>query len=508
MRLADQVVIGLGVVVLLAIGAVCSRRNQTAEGYFLAGRSMPGWVVGCSLMATIVSSITFLALPAFAFGPNNWHNGLAHLSYIPGIAIAILVFIPLYRRAQVSSAYEYLERRFGLWARLYAAASFVLYQFFRTGLVLYSVSLGIKAILQVDDSAMPWIMITGGVLVSLYTVIGGLQAVIWTDVFQAITLIGGGLLCFPVIVSHLPGGVSQLFDVAFTDGKFDFGDFGFSLSGKTVWAYIMAEFLVLMHILGTDQTTVQRYCAAKSDKDASRAAVIGCSLAVPTWTYFLFLGTCLYVFVKVVPGTQLAGLTEDEVFPRFILTYVPAGVGGFVLTGLLASAMSTLDSSINGTAATVTTDFYQRLWRKDGAPEHYAKVGKVISLLFSVVMISMACAIHFSREAEALDNLQRTLLSIVSGGLLSLFLVGFLTLRVESVAAIIATITTTLSIGGWLIMATPWAARVVPSVAQSMPDSFWVSTFANLIMFGVAYVASLMLQRRQEGDIRNLTVWG
>ena len=508
MRLGDQIVIGLGVVVLLVIGAVCSRRNQTAEGYFLAGRSMPGWVVGCSLMATIVSSITFLALPAFAFGPNNWHNGLAHLSYIPGIAIAIIVFIPLYRRAQLGSAYEYLERRFGLWARVYAAASFVLYQFFRTGLVLYSVSLGIQAILQVDDSAMPWIIISGGVLVSLYTVVGGLQAVIWTDVFQVVALIGGGLLCLPVIVSQLPGGFVELFDVAWTDNKFDLGSFKFSLSDKTVWAYIMAEFLVLMHILGTDQTTVQRYCAAKSDKEASRAAVIGCCLAVPTWTYFLFLGTCLYVFVNVVPKSGLEGLTEDQVFPRFILTHVPAGIGGFVLTGLLASAMSTLDSSINGTAATITTDFYQRLWKKDRDPRHYAWVGKLVSLLFSVVMISMACAIHFSRESEALDNLQRTLLSIVSGGLLSLFLVGFLTLRVESLAAIIATVTTTLSIAGWLLMRTPWADKVLPSLAQKMPDSFWVSTFANLIMFGVAYVVSVFIRPHHDRDIRKLTIWG
>ena len=203
MRLADVGVILLGIAVLVVIGVVSSRRSRTDEGYFLAGRSMPGWVVGCSLMATIVSSLTFLGVTAFAYGDGNWKNCLGHLTYAPAIAIASYVFIPLSRRARVSSAYEYLERRFGLWARLYAAAAFVLFHFFRTGVVLYAVSLSIQAILQLEGDALPLIIIVGGVLVSLYTIIGGLQAVIWTDVFQAFALIGGGLICLPIIIGEL-----------------------------------------------------------------------------------------------------------------------------------------------------------------------------------------------------------------------------------------------------------------------------------------------------------------
>lgn len=503
-RWADQLVIGIGVVVLLVIGGVCSRRGRTAEGYFLAGRAMPGWVVGFSLMATIVSSITFLSLPAFAFGSGNWKNGLAHLTYIPAIVLAIYLFIPRYRRARVSSAYEYLEKRFGLWARIYAAASFVLYQFFRTGLVLYAVSLGIQSILGADDSSLPLIILSAGVLVSLYTIVGGLQAVIWTDVLQAVALIGGGLICLPVIVSALPGGFEELFGVAVDDNKFDLGNLEFSLTEKTLWAYMIAECLVLLQILGTDQSTVQRYSAAQSDRAASQAAVIGCCLAVPTWTYFLFLGTCLYVFVKMVPDTGLEGLQPDQVFPRFILSHLPAGVGGLVITGLLASAMSTLDSSINATAATVTTDFYQRLWAKDRSPQHYANVGKLISLLFSVVMISLACGVHFLRASERLDDLQRTLLSVVSGGLLSLFLAGFLTRRIDSRAALVATVTTVVFVGGWLLMGTPVAQRIFPRLSAAMPDLFWTSAFANLTLFGVAYLTSFVIPKRNGTDVSRL----
>ena len=506
-RLVDQIIIGLGFLLLLLIGGVCSRRSQTDEGYFLAGRSMPGWVVGFSMMATIISSMTFLAIPAFAFGKGNWRNCLAHFTYVPAILIAVSLFIPFYRSLRVSSAYEYLERRFGLWARLYAGGGFILFHFFRTGIVLYAVSLAIKSILQIDDESMPMIIIVAGILVSAYTIIGGLQAVIWTDVVQGVALMAGGLICLPVIVSQLPGGFGQLFSVGIEDNKFDLGTTEFTLSGKTLWAYMFAEFMVFLHLLGTDQTNVQRYAAAASDKAASRAAVIGCCLAIPTWTFFLFLGTCLYVFVKVVPETGLAQLDADQVFPRFILTQVPAGFAGFVLTGLLASAMSTLDSSINAVAATATTDFYKRLWVKDRDARHYANVGKLVSLLFSVAMISMACAIHFRRASETLDDLQRMLLSILSGGLLSLFLLGFLTKRVDGRAAVIATVTTVVSVCGWLFMDTEFAKSLLPRLAAAMPNNYWVSTFANLLLFGVAYGVSLLIGSRYGRDLTGLTIW-
>ena len=128
--------------------------------------------------------------------------------------------------------------------------------------------------------------------------------------------------------------------VADANNKFYLGDPELTVQGKTLWAYLFAEFMILMHLMGADQTNAQRYAAAASDKAAARGAWIGCWLSVPTWSYYLFLGTCLYVYVKVVPGTGLEGLPPDAVFPRFILTQVPAGLGGFVLSGLLASAMS------------------------------------------------------------------------------------------------------------------------------------------------------------------------
>ena len=469
---------------------------------------MPGWVVGFSMMATIISSMTFLAIPAFAFGDGNWKNFLAHLTYLPAIVVAIYLFIPLFRRTHVSSAYEYLERRFGVRTRMYAAGCFVLFHLFRTGIVLYAVSLAIRSIFQMPDESLPQIILVAGLLVSAYTILGGLEAVIWTDVVQGIALMSGGLFCLPIIIWQLPEGFGQLFSVAVADNKFELGSTTFTLGEKTLWAYILAEGMVYLHVLGTDQTNVQRYCAARSDKDASRAAVIGCCLAIPTWTYFLFLGTSLYVFVKVVPDSGLQGLDPDQVFPRFILEQVPPGVAGFVLTGLLASAMSTLDSSINAVAATMTTDFYKRLWVRDRDPRHYANIGKLISLLFSIFMITTACGIYYARPSETrLDDLQRTLLSVLSGGLLGLFLLGFVTRRVDSRAARIAILVTILTSAGWLVVDFGLTESLFPGLAELLPDKFWLSTFANLLMFGVGYGVSLLIGNPSDNDLKDLTIW-
>ena len=211
--------------------------------------------------------------------------------------------------------------------------------------------------------------------------------------------------------------------------------------------------------------------------------------------------------MKMVPNTGLEGLPADAVFPRFILTQLPAGLAGLVLTGLMASAMPTLDSSINATAATVTTDFYRRLWVKDRSPRHYAQAGRLVSLLFSVVMITTAGTIHLYRVSETLDDLSRMFLSILGGGLLSLFVVGMVTLRVDSRAALVATAVTVLSVGGWLFLDNPLGKQLLPGLSAHVPDNFWVSAFANLMLFGVAYFVSLLIGVRHGGDLTGLSVW-
>ena len=498
LRVADLIVIAFAFLVMIAIGFVCARRSRSAEGYFLAGRSMPGWVVGFSMMATIVSSMTFLALPAFTY-EKNWIHFPGNATFLLAMLVALVLFVPFYRKAGIRSAYEYLELRFGTWARLYAAFCGILFHIFRMGVILYIVALSVQTMVGRD---LETILLVLGIIVTLYTITGGLQAVIWTDLIQGVTLIGGGLICMPIILNQLPGGFSDILTIAADGDKFSFGNTSFNFSEQTMWSLIFTKLFIFLQVLGADQTSIQRYCAARSDKDARTAVLLGCVLTVPVWTYFFFVGTAMYVFYQAVPGTDVSHLKPDQILPHFILTQIPAGLAGFVITGLLAAAMSTLDSSINAAAATLTTDFYQRLVARDRSPQHYAYVGRLLSLAFGVIMIGTALVIHQYRAQEAMEDIQTLILSILGGGLLSLFLIGFLTVRVDSRAALIATLTTVTCVVCWLILDSFFSDSIF-----WLPSKMWMGVFSNLLLFTVGYAASFLGNRQSGPSLEGLTIW-
>ena len=501
LRWPDLVVIGISFVILLAIGVVSARRSKSSEDYFLAGRSIPGWVLGFSIMATLVSAMTFLALPATTYEFNWWHFP-GNSTFLIAVFVAIVLFVPFYRSAKFSSAYEYLERRFGTWARLYAAVCFLMFHVFRMGIVLYVVGLAVQAAVGSD---LVVVLVVLGALVAAYTILGGLQAVIWTDLFQGVALILGGLICLPIIVSQLPEGFGQIIEVGRADEKFSWSSSHVAQQGT--WAVICSKLVMFLMMLGTDQTAVQRYSAARSDKEARHAVLFGGLLAVPVWTYFFFVGTALYVFYKVVPDPAVMDLKTDQVFAHFILTQLPAGVAGFVIVGLLAAALSTLDSSINACAATVTNDFYRRLWSRDRSSEHYARVGRIISLFFGVLMIATATVIHLNRAQGAVEDIQTIVLSVFGGGLLSLFLLGFLTRRVDSRSAFVATVVTVLFVVTWLVLDSTVTEGSDSSVSSWLPDRIWIGVFSNVVLFSVGYGMSRIRKTDEEKDLSGLTIW-
>jgi len=502
MRWQDLVVILLNLAVMVGIGVYCARRTRSADSYFLADRSMPGWVVGFSMMATIISSMTFLAIPGSTF-KDDWRFMPAHFLYFIPAAVGYFLFLPFFRRGHIRSAYEYLERRFGTWARLYGAMAFLLFHLFRVGIILYAVSLVVH---QMSAFPMPLIISFLGVLVAAYTIAGGLQAVIYTDFLQGLVLIAGGLICTPIIANLLPGGWEQIFSEAYESGKFGVGSLALVFDEKTVWVIILVYQFQFLQIVCTDQSMVQRYLAMKTDKQARRGFVLGTALTIPVWLYFAFVGTALYVFYKNFPTPELAGMEPEEVFPYFILTQVPPGVAGFVIVGLLAAAMSTLDSSINASAATVTTDFYRRFRPSAGDEHHYLKVGRWFSLFFAAMMVAVALYVHEART-ETLMDLQTVVYPVVSAGLLSLFVLGFLTVRVGSTAAFIATASTVLIVAFWIFLTTEVGARAFPHLAGLLPNKFWIGVIPHLFLLAVGGLVTFFIPRRSDKGLENLTIW-
>ncbi|MBT6153987.1 MAG: sodium/solute symporter [Planctomycetaceae bacterium] len=501
-RWQDLLVIAINLCIMVAIGVYCARKTRSADGYFLANRSMPGWIVAFSMMATIVSSMTFLAMPAATF-KDNWLYMPAHVLYFIPAAVAYLVFMPFFRRGHVRTAYEYLELRFGTWARVYGAVAFLFYHIFRAGIILYAVSLAIQ---RMSGFELPYVICALGILVAAYTIAGGLEAVIYTDVLQGLALIAGGLICTPIIAGLLPGGFSQIFTEAYADGKFSVGSTALVFDEKTVWVIILVYQFQFLQIVCTDQSMVQRYLAMKTDREARRGFVLGTALTIPVWLYFAFVGTALYVLYKHFPDPALASAKPEEIFPYFILTQVPAGVAGFVISGVLAAAMSTLDSSINASAATVTTDFYRRFRPSSGNDRHYLLIGRWFSVLFSLIMIGVALLIHFMRT-DTLMDLQTIVYPIVSAGLLSLFLLGFMTVRVGSKAALIATLLTVLLVGGWVVLASEWGQESFPYLADHLPNQFWIGVIPHVFLLIVGYLLSFFLPRSTEKRLEDLTIW-
>jgi solute:Na+ symporter, SSS family len=498
----DWVVVGLNLGSSVLIGAYFARKNKSSDSYFLADRKMSGGLVGISLMATIISSMTFLAMPGFTF-KEDWRYVFAHLPYLAVTLVALYLFMPFFREGRVQSSYEYLEYRFGKWARLYAAAGFIFYHAFKMGVVLYAVSLPLAPLAGVS---IVWIILILGVLVTGYTVSGGLEAVIWTDVLQGFALIFGALICLPIIIHLLPGGFAQIIEEAYRDNKFALGNTNFNLSEKTLLVITLVYVFNFLQMMGTDQTIVQRYCAMKSDREARKGILLGSLLSVGTWVYFSFLGTALYVLYKQYPTAELSRLKAEEVFPYFIMTRVPTGVAGFVISGLIAAALSTLSSEISALAATASTDFYRRLVRRDASESHYVKVGRQFSSVFGFIMIAVALVIHYSSSATLLD-LQTLFFSILSGGLLGLFALGFLTRRAHNGSTLIATLCTFLAICGWLIVDSPLGRAQLPVLAAWLPDKFWISALANCFLFSFGYFLSFVIKRRESGDLMGLTVW-
>lgn len=501
-RWPDVIVLVVAAVGMLAIGPYFARRNKTSESFFLAGRRLPGWLIGFSLMATIISSMTFLATPGFTYKA-DWRYMPTHFTFLIAATLALYLFMPFFRRSLVSSAYEYLELRFGLWARVYAATGFVLFQICKSAIVLYAVSLPFQAMTGLST---PWFILIIGILVGVYTTAGGFEAVVWADFFQALILICGALICLPVILYNIPGGFPQFFEVAREDGKMFMGSFSMSLTERTFWVMMFNHIFWYSHLMCSDQMAVQRYVAASTDAQARRSIWFSVYTVIPVWVYFTFLGTALYVLYKVVPDSGVEGLLPEQILPYFILTSLPVGLSGLVFAGIAAAAMSTTSSIVNATAQILTTDFYRRMFVKSKPESHYLAAGRWFTFMIVALSIITALFIHFVRTS-ALVDIQQIFITVLSGGLLGLFMIGFLTKRVDSFSALVATVITVLSVCVWMFLKSGIGSRLYPELSMRVPDEFLINVVSNIFIFGFAYLFAVIFKRRSRKKLDGLTMW-
>ena len=410
-------------------------RNRSSEHYTVGRGKIPTWVVGMSIFATFVSSISFLALPGKAY-QSNWNAFVFSLSIPVAAYMAVKFFIPLYRSINEISAYAYLEKRFGTWARVYSSICYILTQVMRTGSILYLLALPLQALFGWDVSYT--ILITG-ISIVIYSMLGGIQGVIWTDAIQGIILIGGALSCALVLLFSMPEGPGQLFEIANSFDKFSLGSFGPSLSESTFWVVLVYGLFINIQNYGIDQNYVQRYMTTSTERGAKNSALFGSLLYIPVSLIFFFIGTALFSYYTAMPDTLPASLKSpeaaDKVFPFYIVDQLPVGLTGLLIASIFAAGMSTVSTSVNSVATIVLSDYYKKFFNPNPAEGTSLRVLYVSSALFGIVGILVALALI--KVKSALDAWW-TLASIFSGGMLGLFLLGYFSKTVKSVHAAIA----------------------------------------------------------------------
>jgi SSS family solute:Na+ symporter len=463
--LFDWIILATYFLGTMLIGLYFYRKSRTTEGFTAAGRSVPGWATGLSILATYLSSISFLALPGKAYA-SNWNPFVFSLSLPIATWVAVKYFMPYYRRSGSVSAYANLESRFGPWARTYASLFFLLTQLARIGAVTYLMALPMSVLFGWDIRII--IIITSVTVIS-YAFIGGILAVIWTDAFQALVLTAGAIICAAIVMFGTKGGPEEMFRIAVENKKFSLGSLGPSLSQSTFWVTLIYGIIMNLQNFGIDQNYVQRYIVAKSDHEARKSVWLGGLLYVPISLLFFFIGTGLYTYYKTHPReldalkaavasqvlqskgftngsldvhqeleTQRLSLSDkeigDKVFPYFIGAKLPTGLTGLLIAAVFAAAMSTTASCLNASATLLLTDFYKRYFRKK------ANEKESMFFLYSATIIwgvlGTIVALLLIRVESALDAWW-TLSGIFGGGMLGLFLLGILCRQANNAAAIL-----------------------------------------------------------------------
>ena len=476
--LVDKIILILYFVGIVMLGMYFRKKSATPMGFMIASGKLPSWAVGLSMLGTFVSSITFLAYPGQAYN-FNWDAMMFSFTLPIAALIAMLYFIPLYRTKVKVSAYEYLDQRFGGWARVYGSISFMFGSLTRIGMILFLVSL-------VLHSLTGWsyysIIIVTGIGVTLYTMIGGIEAVIWTDVIQVIILFAGAILSSVILLLGLPEGPGQLFQIAAENNKFYLGSWRLDLIAPTAWVVVLYGIMENLRNFGVDQNYVQRYQTVRTTKEAARSVWTAAIAYIPISALFLFIGTALFAYYQVnadlLPDNLKGELMGDKVYPHFIVTQLPIGVRGLLIAAIMAAAMSSIDSSLNCVSSLTLLDFYKKYFKKDTDEKQDIKMLRWYTIIWG--FFGTITGLAMTQVQTALETGWQ-LGGIAGGGVIGLFLLGLMFKRAQRWQAIVAVIASVISIA--------WA-----TFARNLPEAWgWLECTWHTRMIGVIGTITLLV---------------
>jgi solute:Na+ symporter, SSS family len=511
-RPLDLLIIALYFIVVAGIGFWFSRRQNSTETYFVARRSIPHWAMGLSIFATIISSITFVAYPGAAF-KGDWNQLVPGFMAVGVLLVVGTTLIAFFRHAVGMSAYEYFEKRFGYGARAYSALAFTAGHFSKMGFVLFTITTAICGMTGWDKYH---VIVGVGCVTILYTLIGGLEAVIWTEVLQGIVKLSGVVVVIGVLLWVMPGGARAAFHLASVNHKMSLGSFHFDLtSNGNFWVMLLYGAFWYLQKYAADQTLVQRYLVAKSDRDALKGVALGAFLCVPAWTAFMLVGTLLWAYYRMSGDVFPAQLLDeqgkviaDRVFPFFLTTKIPVGLAGIFMAALMSAAMSTMSSDLNCLSAVGVEDYYRKL-RPNSTDKQRLFVGKIIVAVCGIIAVGVGAFI--AHKGEGALKLYYAATAIVSAGLAGMFLLAFLSRRANRQGLWVGIICA-LAFTAWAVLTSTKGAdgKVILDLQQfnyTWP-AVMLGVIAHVIVLVVGWLASFLFP--PETDLKKewtLTGW-
>ncbi|MCX7833508.1 MAG: sodium:solute symporter [Ignavibacteria bacterium] len=425
----DYIIVFSYLIAIALFGIISSGKQKNVNDYFLGSKKIPWWAVCVSIVATETSTLTFISIPGLAYLTNMNFLQLA-FGYLIGRIVVAFVFIPRYYKGQIETAYQFLGNRFGNPMRRYASVTFILLRIFADGVRLFITAIPIKFI--TGWGYFECILIVG-IVTLIYSYIGGVKAVVWTDVAQMFIYMFAAFASILIIYKLIPGGWSSIFNFAFEKGKFEIFNLNFTsfkefFTGKynLIGGLIGGAFLS-MASHGTDQLIVQRLLTCKDKNSSQKALITSGIIIIIQFFIFLFIGVMLYVLYNGIDFQKLSignyYLTKsDEIFPKFIIENHPVGISGLVVAGLLSASMSTLSSAFNSLSATTVMDLFRKYIGDDSKKQLF--YSRIATLFWGIVIIGTS--LLFQDEKNPAVDFALKIQSIIYGGLLGVFILGII----------------------------------------------------------------------------------
>jgi SSS family transporter len=481
----DYAVISLYLLAMVGIGVRSARGPRDTNRFFLAGGRVPWWAAGLSIFGAQLSAITFLSIPAKAYA-TDWVYVLHNVAVALVAPIVICFYLGFYCRLKVTSAYEYLERRFNLAVRLFGSATFTVYQLIRMSMQMYLPALLLSTVLGVDLAGCILVI---GLTTTLYCMLGGAEAVVWTEVVQGVVLLGSAFLSLGIIMASVDGGLRGILEVGRAEGKFQVFNWTWDMTTTAVWVVLGGSLLQHLVPYTSDQAVVQRYLTTRDERQAARSIwVNNVALTLVATVLFFGLGTSLFVFYKSRPELLDPTLSrEDAIFPLFMSQTLPPGLLGLVVAGLLSASMS---GGINAIATVLVTDVVRR-FRPDRPDRSYLRAAVALTAALGLVATAGGLVLA-GLEVRSIWDVFLRILGLFGGSLAGLFALGIFTRRATGAGAAVGAL----------------AGAAATFLVQSFtPVHFFLYAGTGILAtFGAGYAASLVLPSRPR-DLAGLTLY-